>query len=329
MPRLRLGVVLLLPQPVAGEVDVLRRACGEPDVERIAPHLTLVPPVNVRDNDVDAAVGVLRRAAAATRPFRLTLGPPTTFLPLTPVLYLEVGGDLDAAHALRDRVFTPPFERPLTWPFHPHVTLLDEAGEPRIRAAVAALTGYRTEVALDRVHILQEERRETDGARVWRPFAEARFTDREVVGRGGLELDLAETGRLSRDEERWAAEAWESHSRQAYAPGWAPDAPVAVTGRRDGRLVGVAQGRVRGDDGYLARLIVDPTIRGEGIGHHLLARFELAAARHGARRVTLRAPAGGPAEAFYRRRGYRSVAVLPRWRHGRDFVYLERAVPAP
>jgi 2'-5' RNA ligase len=88
MPRLRLGVVLLVPPPVHREVDALRRACGDASLGRVPAHLTLVPPVNVREERFEDVLAVLRAAGAATRPFRLELGPPTTFLPDNPVLYL-------------------------------------------------------------------------------------------------------------------------------------------------------------------------------------------------------------------------------------------------
>jgi 2'-5' RNA ligase len=168
VPRARLGVALLIPPPVDGEIDGLRRALGDPALGRIPAHLTLVPPVNVRE--VKEAVAVLRRAVAPSRPFRLELGPPATFLPDNPVLYLSVHGELDDLHALRDRLFKPPLERDLTWPFVPHVTLSDESTAARIDAALVALADYRAEVTIDRVHLLQEA-----PGRVWTPVAEVPF----------------------------------------------------------------------------------------------------------------------------------------------------------
>ena len=142
MPRLRLGVALLLPEPLAAEIDGLRRACDDGAFERVPPHLTLVPPVNVRLDDVPAALRVLREAAGRVRPFTLRLGPPSTFLPETPTLHLAVGGRGDATSVLRrlrDGVFRPPLERSLTFGFVPHVTIADDMEPERIAASIAAL----------------------------------------------------------------------------------------------------------------------------------------------------------------------------------------------
>jgi 2'-5' RNA ligase len=177
MPRRRLGVALLLPEPSATEVDGLRRALGDGTLGRIPAHLTLAPPVNVRDDDMPAALDVLRRAAAQTGPLDLRLGPPTTFHPVTPVVYLGVDGDVTALHALRDRVFHPPLERRLTRPFVPHVTLADEVDPVRIPAAVATLADYVVDVRFEAVHLLEELR-----GRVWRPIADATFTRRWLPG---------------------------------------------------------------------------------------------------------------------------------------------------
>jgi 2'-5' RNA ligase len=170
-------VALLVPDPVAREVDGLRRALGDGALGRIPAHLTLVPPVNVAEGDVARALSVLRQAAVATAPVDLRLGPVETFAPVTPVVYLRVGGDVDALHALRDRVFRPPFERHLTYPFVPHVTIADELAVERIPAAVAALADYVADVRVGEVTLLEEGR-----GRVWRPVSEMALTRRRGPG---------------------------------------------------------------------------------------------------------------------------------------------------
>lgn len=166
-----------MPAPVAGEVDGLRRGLGDGALGRIRPHLTLVPPVNVREDDVEAALDRLRSAAATTGHLRVTLGPVSTFHPVTPTLYLAVEGDLDSLGRLRDAAFAPPLARELTHPFTPHVTVADDAPPARIAAAVEALAGFRADVTFDRLTLLEEHRRD-DGVRVWEVLADAALGER-------------------------------------------------------------------------------------------------------------------------------------------------------
>ncbi|CAN5455191.1 2'-5' RNA ligase family protein [soil metagenome] len=212
MSRLRLGVALLVPQPIDREVDALRRACCDGSLGRVPPHVTLVPPVNVREERLGEALGMLRAAGAASRPLRLTLGPPVTFLPANPVLYLAIWGDLGPLEELRGRVFTGPLERSLSWPFVPHVTLVDDGEPDRVRAGVRALAGYRAEVVVERLTLLHEQRDDA-GRRVWRPLADAALAAPAVIGRGGLELELAVSERLDPEVATWMDTTWAAHTR--------------------------------------------------------------------------------------------------------------------
>ena len=185
MSRVRLGVALVMPPPLDREIDTLRRATGDGTFGRVPPHCTLVSPVNVRSDRMGDVLTLLRSAAAATRPLRVRLGPPTTFLPDNPVLYLPLEEGADAVRALRVRVFREPLARPLTWPYVPHVTIADEADPERIAAAQVALSEYCTDVVFDRVHLLQE-----GPGRVWAPIADFPLRPPAVVGRGGLPFEL-------------------------------------------------------------------------------------------------------------------------------------------
>lgn len=312
VPKRRLGVAVLVPAPLSHEIDGLRRAVGDPALGRIPAHLTLVPPVNVREDRLPGALARLREAAAATRPFRLTLGPPATFLPVNPVLYLAVGGDVDALTALRDRVFREPLARTLTWPFVPHVTVADEAAPERIEAALTAMSDFAATIEVDRVHLLEE-----GPGRVWTPVAGALLAPPAVVGRGGLPVELSVTDGVDPETAAFVQREWPDEPAQT----------VVVTARREGRVVGVAQGRVRAGDAHLSLLLVAAGERGTGVGSHLLAAFCDAAAGRGATSATVRTAAAGPALAFYEDRGWRVETGLPAHRHRADFVQLRRIFP--
>lgn len=316
MPRLRLGVVLLVPPPLDQEVDALRKAVGDGTLGRVPPHLTLVPPVNVREDRLPDALRVLREAGAATRPFPVTFGPPTSFLPESPTLYLPVTEGEEAVLRLRERVFREPLSRPLTWPYVPHVTVADEVDETRIAAAEVALAPYRTATTFERVHLLQE----TPG-RVWVPVSEAAFAPPAVVGRGGLPLELSTTGMLDAEARSFFDTEWRSGPDADLRPG---GEPVCITARREGTVTGVAVGWTAGTVAYLETIVVARPERRQGVGTHLMAAFESVAAERECSRLAAQAPAGSAGERFLRHRGWVEDGRLAAWLRGRDLVLLRR-----
>ena len=295
MPRSRLGVVLLLPEPVATEVDGLRRGLGDGALGRVAAHVTLVPPVNVSDDGFDEALDLLRRAAAGAAPLTLTLGPPATFWPVTPVVYLAVGGDVAALRRLRDEVFAPPLARPLTHDWVPHATLCDGLPEDRIAPALAALADYAAVVRIDRVHLLREE-----PGRVWRPVADVALGPPAVVGRGGIELELGVSDVVP-----------DGVRRRLGAP-----TRFAVTARHHDVVVGLAEITVQGSAAHLDHLEVADGHRGTGVGSRLLAAALSHAADLGCTDMVAAAaaPPGagpGPGVGFLRHRGFAADAAAP------------------
>ncbi|MDQ6614532.1 MAG: GNAT family N-acetyltransferase, partial [Actinomycetota bacterium] len=274
MARLRLGVALLLPSPVAEEVNGLRRAVGDRSLGRVPPHVTLVPPVNVRQDELGQVLAVVRAAAAATpRELTITLEAPTSFLPDNPVLYLPLGGDVGAVHALRGRVWEAPLIRSLTWPFVPHVTVADGAPPERIEAAMAALSDYIAVVAITRVHLLVERR---PGPH-WRPFADIAFGPPSVVARAGpLAVELVRSHQIDPE----AAGLLEAEGIELAAPPAAVLGPLVVTARREGEVVGVAAGWLTPDGCHSAVLVATPHRR-QGIGRHLRAALAVTVADEG------------------------------------------------
>lgn len=293
MGRRRVGVALLLDAPVADEVDGLRRAVGDPSLGRIPPHITLVRPLNLKEADLPAALARLRAAAGSVPPvLRLTLGPPATFAPVNPVLYLEVGGDLADLRRLRDAVLVAPLDRPSPWPWVPHVTLADGLEPAGIEAATAVLGRYAALAPVDRVVLLEE--RSADAApggppggppRRWFPLADASLGPEAVVGRGGLALSIAR-GRLLGPDLAALAGADDIPAAPPY---------VVLTALRDGSAVG---GAAAWWDGGALRVgvLVTPAARGQGVGSHLLAALE--SFLHGSDLGAARPEASGPG-GFY------------------------------
>jgi 2'-5' RNA ligase/GNAT superfamily N-acetyltransferase len=314
MARRRFGVVLLVPEPVASEVDVLRRALGVDDVGRIPPHLTIVPPVNVAEAAVDEALDLLRTVASGIAPITATLGPATSFWPTSPVVFLDVGGDevRAAITALHERAFVPPLSRPMGHGFVPHVTLADGIAEPRIPGAVEALRGYEAVVSFDRLHLL-EQVSGPDG-RVWRPVHDVPFAAPAVVGRGGVELVITCTSGLPLDVQRFVRHAsLEPFGGALVRDVWQPlGTPFVVTARGEGHeVVGVVAGWHRGGLATIDDLVVAEGERRQGIGRHLLARAESELAGAGVVEVVAVVPRHEPTAALFRSAGWVAESTLP------------------
>ncbi|MGA3218788.1 MAG: 2'-5' RNA ligase family protein [Acidimicrobiales bacterium] len=286
-------MALILDAPAAFEVQGLRRALGDRSLGRIAPHLTLVPPVNVRSEGLGDALAVLRKAASGQAgALELDLGPAGTFVPVNPVVFLDVSGPgLEALARLHRAVSAGPLLRAERWPWRPHVTLCDEAPVERAVAAAAVLAEYRAAVSFDRLVMLEE------GDRRWRPLADASLGPAAVVGRGGLELEITE-GRLLGPDGR---AMFERQPEGAAALGTMPAGggiavpPVAgvtggqgvhqvvLTGRRDGGVVGVAAAWAEAWPGGRAHVLVlvDTQCRRQGTGRALLVGLEASLRRRG------------------------------------------------
>jgi 2'-5' RNA ligase/GNAT superfamily N-acetyltransferase len=285
--RHRIGVVLLVPQPLATELDGLRRALGATELAKVAPHATLVSPINLRERELAQALDVVRRAAAGSEPLELVLGPATTFAPVTPTVHLDVSGPgLDAFAALRARmVAEAPLDRPEEHEWVPHVTLTQQEASPvRLAAACEAMSAWCETVTFDRVHVLRQQ--QPTGA--WQPIADAALGPPAVVGRGGIEVELATTDRP--DPEAAALLATDGAVEDGR--------PWAVTARIGGRVAGAAWGWSSGSVAIVADLAVAAAHRGQGVGSRLLAAVESEAAERACDVALLAAPGEGAAAAL-------------------------------
>jgi 2'-5' RNA ligase/GNAT superfamily N-acetyltransferase len=322
--RRRLTVGLVLTDPVASEIDGLRRALGAEALKRIAPHITLVPPLNVSEESLESVLDHIRHAVQKSGPITLELGPPATFWPRTPVLYLVVGGDLAGLTELRRDLVAGPLCPPKgreEREFVPHVTL-DQRIEPaRLSHALAAIREYRASHCFLRLTVLEQ-----DAEHRWNRLTDVALGRPMVLGRGSLELELSVVDKVDPVVAAWADELWNAYSRERYGPNVRPFEHYAIVARHDARPVGFAEGEIRGRVARLGRLIVNPASRGAGVGSHLLRAAERLALERGCDRVRLETLAGGQAETFYAGRGYGVTARLARWREDHDFVVMERAL---
>lgn len=282
--RRRVLVALVPPEPILEPLRALRSLVGAPSVERITPHVTLVPPLNLRRSDAELRAH-LRDAVRDLRPFELWLGPGASFAPENPTLHLRVGGDeaaTDALVQLRQRLRSDVLDREDRHGFVPHLTLRRGAGSAATAAAAEVLAGRLGPWQVDRIHLLDQVHDERGTA--WSVSAEEPFGGPVVVGRGGVELHL----RTSSTAERLVGEA-----EATTSPATGPLIVVAELPSTPGEVVARAVGSVAGDDARLLDLAVVEAHRGTGIGRQVLAHWCSEAASRGATVAISEAPLAG------------------------------------
>ena len=90
------------------------------------------------------------------------------------------------------------------------------------------------------------------------------------------------------------------------------------------RVVGVLGLRIAASLAHVESLIVEPSRRRAGIGRRLLARAEILANYYNCHKVTLEAPSGYAAAAFFEACDYKIEAILPQHTWKRDVAIMRK-----
>jgi 2'-5' RNA ligase len=249
LAKLRLGVAAMLSGEACSEVQGIRKALGERGVERMDPHITLVPPFNLSVDEVDGFVVQVGRIFGNQPPFSVHLGGASTFSDESPVLFLEVTDLDDTLQSLTEQLLPhTPFEY-LRRVYHPHCTLGDGLPSEEIASLIRSLSAYDRTIDVSTIAIM--EKPDAPPKSRWRPFASFELGEYRHVIRGGLELDLSIL----------------SDSASVYSPGYGPTTLAFVGAKLLGRCDCL---RVAPRIVELQQLVVDdPALRSRGVGRAL------------------------------------------------------------
>jgi 2'-5' RNA ligase len=265
--RRRLFVAVVVDGDAGATIDALRLALRSPELDRIAPHVTLVAPTNVAEAELDDVLAGVRGVAHRSRPFSIEVGPVATFPRDRPVLYAAVtdpdGGLETISSALRAEALRPA-ARDDRFSFVPHVTLHNRTDPGVAIGATAAFSGFRIDVVVEALTVL--ERAATGGDGRWVPIAEYRLGPPVVRGRGGIEIELEES-RVADPVTRallGPAPGLEGRSLDRWV----------ITARIGDVVVGAAEGESSPLVTVLCSLVVDRPHRRTGIGSRILELVE-------------------------------------------------------
>jgi 2'-5' RNA ligase len=158
-----IGVSLRVPEPFARELGEARRSFGDAQWDKVAPHITLIPPTCVPTDDGGRVGAHIAGQCAGVEPFTVHLRSTGTFRPLSPVVFVQVVEGISSCERLAARLRSGPLAQEPAFPYHPHVTVAHEVPEPALDRAFAALAGFEAVFRVETVELFRED---PDG--VWR-----------------------------------------------------------------------------------------------------------------------------------------------------------------
>ncbi|WP_262103676.1 2'-5' RNA ligase family protein [Arthrobacter sp. Marseille-P9274] len=149
------GVVIAVPEPMAGELESWRASFGDPLAAVIPPHITLVTTTPVQDWEETARH--VRRIARCQAPFRITLRGTGTFRPVSPVVFLRIAEGFDECVDLHGKLQSGPLQRDLEFSFHPHLTVAHDVSQAGMDAAEAKLADYASSFTVSSMGLYEHD----------------------------------------------------------------------------------------------------------------------------------------------------------------------------
>jgi len=159
-----IGVSVAVPDPYCTQLADGRARFGDPEAGHIPPHVTLLGPTRVRDDDLAGIDEHLAAVAAQHHAFTMHLDGAATFRPVSPVVFVQVVDGGAACSALVAGILAGPLDYELRFPYHPHVTVVQGVDDDLLDAAEAGMASY---TATFPVTSFCRYEHGTDG--VWRP----------------------------------------------------------------------------------------------------------------------------------------------------------------
>jgi len=153
-----IGVAVAIPEPWATRLQDYRTALGDVTATMIPTHVTLVPPTEVSDAEQRDIEGHLAEVAAGFAGFGVHLRGTGTFRPVSPVVFVTLVEGISQCEQLASAVRRGPLDVPLSFPYHPHVTIAHHLDDDRLDQAFRELADFECEFAVREFHLYVHDR---------------------------------------------------------------------------------------------------------------------------------------------------------------------------
>ena len=161
---LTIGVAVAIPEPWASELQNYRTSVGDTMATTIPTHITLLPPTEISEDDLEKIEAHLEDAAVDVPPFQVHLRGTGTFRPISPVVFVTLVEGISQCEQLAHAVRRGPLSVDLAYPYHPHVTVAHDLADAQLDQAFDELDGFECQFGVDEFHLYVH-----DAERGWTP----------------------------------------------------------------------------------------------------------------------------------------------------------------
>lgn len=167
-------MAITIPEPWGQLLSDVRADVGDPLAPFIPPHVTLLPPTDVRASDLEDFVAHLERVAAGHGGFEMVLSGAASFRPISPVVFVQVSEGISSCERLERAIRSGPVRRDLEFNYHPHVTVAHHVADGALDEAAERCEEFRARFVVDRFDLYDQGRDE-----VWRSVRSFSLTGAE------------------------------------------------------------------------------------------------------------------------------------------------------
>ena len=144
-----IGVAVAIPEPWATELQDYRASVGDVMAATVPTHITLVPPTEVSEEQLEKIEAHLELVAADVPSFEVHLRGTGTFRPVSPVVFVSLVEGISQCEQLADAVRGGPLAVDLVFPYHPHVTVAHDVVEDQLDRAFEELADFECRFGVD------------------------------------------------------------------------------------------------------------------------------------------------------------------------------------
>lgn len=138
-----IGVAIEIPEPYGTQLRQHRASYGDINAATVPTHITLIPPTEVDDADLEQFEKNLAQVAQKHSPFDITLRGTGTFRPVSPVVFVSVVEGISPTEQLAADSRALIEDLSYQFPYHPHVTVAQEVSEEALDQAFNDLADFQ------------------------------------------------------------------------------------------------------------------------------------------------------------------------------------------